>query len=69
MNNDTELTLTLVTVNHPVTELMKTYAGMEAVKMELAAAGLKCMDAEAVLEFAQKLDERPKRLWLQSSAE
>ncbi len=42
---------------------------MEAAKEEFAAADLECMDVEAVLEFAEKLVEHPKRLWLESSLE
>jgi len=38
-------------------------------KEEFAAADMECMDMEAVLEFAEKLVERPKQLWLESSLE
>ena len=38
-------------------------------KSNFAAADLECMDVEAVLEFASRLVERPKQLWLESSLE
>jgi len=44
-------------------------AEMEAAKSEFSAADLECMDVEAVLEFASRLVERPKQLWLESSLE
>jgi hypothetical protein len=34
-----------------------------------AAADLKCINVEAILEFAEKAAERPKQLWLGSSLE
>ncbi len=42
---------------------------METAKAEFAAADLECMDVEAVLSFAEKLVEQPKKLWLESSLE
>jgi hypothetical protein len=41
----------------------------EAAKAELQQADLECMDVEAVSDFAERLVERPKLLWLESSLE
>jgi site-specific DNA recombinase len=50
-------------------QVQRMTAEMEAAKAEFAAADLECMDVEAVLNFAEKLVERPKQLWLESSLE
>ena len=44
-------------------------AEIEDASANMRGADLDCMDVEAVLEFAEKLVERPHELWVQSSAD
>jgi hypothetical protein len=50
-------------------QVQRLNAEMETAKMKFAAADLECIDVEDVLEFAEKLVERPEQLWLKSSLE
>jgi site-specific DNA recombinase len=44
-------------------------AEIQRAKERFAEADMECMDVEAVMEFAERLVERPKQLWLESSLE
>ena len=42
---------------------------IQRAKERFSEADMECMDVEAVMEFAERLVERPKQLWLESSLE
>jgi hypothetical protein len=48
---------------------MRLRVEIETAERELREADLEQMDLEAVLAFAEKLVERPRQLWLESTLE
>jgi len=50
-------------------QVLRLKAEVDAAEQELRDADLEQLDVEAVLEFAEKLVERPEQLWMKSSLE
>ena len=48
---------------------MRLRGEIESAERELREADLEQMDVEALLTFAEKLVERPRQLWLESTLE
>ena len=50
-------------------QVLRLKAEVDAAEQELRDADLEQLDVEAVLEFAEKLVERPEQLWMKSLLE
>jgi hypothetical protein len=57
-------------ISRPMTnKCNRLNAEIASAKDRFTEADMECMDVEAVIGFAERLVERPKRLWLESALE